>query len=88
MGQSAKFAFSSRRSSIKLKVYLIALADFNKVILLTPDNASGYNNRGFTYSNLGEYQRAISDYSKAIEIDSNYADAYGNRGLVYHELNL
>jgi tetratricopeptide (TPR) repeat protein len=42
-----------------------------------------YNNRGFTYQELGEYDKAIADFDKAIELNPEYAVAYNNRGFVY-----
>ena len=51
-----------------------------------PQDALGYYNRGFTKSQLKNYQGAIADYNKAIEIDPQYAVVYGNRGLVKYKL--
>ena len=48
-----------------------------------PIYAHAYNNRGFTYSKLGQYQRAIDDYNKAIRLKPDYVEAYMNRGAVY-----
>jgi len=48
--------------------------------------AKSYNNRGLTYSKLGNYEDAIADYTRAIRIDPDYANAYGNRGVAYNEL--
>ena len=38
-----------------------------------------YNNRGFTYLNLGEYQRAIEDLNEALRLDPQDALACNNR---------
>jgi tetratricopeptide (TPR) repeat protein len=45
-----------------------------------------YNNRGYSYSSLGNYRRAIQDYDKAIELNPRYAEAYNNRGIAYGSL--
>jgi len=45
--------------------------------------AEGYNNRGFAYCEIGQYDQAISDFSKAIEIDPRLAHAYNNRGAAF-----
>jgi len=63
--------------------YALALADFNKVIELNPEDSDAYYNRGLTYKNRKNYDRAIDDYSVAIKLDSRYVDAYNNRGNVY-----
>lgn len=46
--------------------------------------AIAYNNRGFTYFEMREYDRAIADLDEAIRLDPKLAAAYNNRGLVYH----
>ena len=46
-------------------------------------DAAVFNNRGFTYCEIGQYDQAISDFSKAIEINPRLAHAYNNRGAAY-----
>ena len=45
-----------------------------------------YNNRGYTYYELGQYQRVIQDLNKTIQLDPDYAVAYNNRSLAYFNL--
>ena len=52
---------------------------FRKAIELDPNDAAAYNNRGISYSDLGQYQRAIEDYDKAIELDPNDAESRTHR---------
>ena len=52
-----------------------SIEDYDKAIELDPNDAEAYNNRGNSYSDLGQYQRAIEDYDKAIELDPDYAEA-------------
>ena len=54
-----------------------------KAIRLDPKFAHAYNNRGFAYAELSQYERAIEDYNEAIHLNPDYALAYGNRALVY-----
>jgi len=42
--------------------------------------AMDYNNRGFTFKNLGRFAEALSDYNCAIELDQSLDAAYANRG--------
>ena len=56
---------------------------YTKAIELDPNFAYAYNNRGWSYTSLKEYEKAIVDYSKAIEINPEYVLAYNNRGLSY-----
>jgi len=50
------------------------------------DLAWAYNNRGFAYFDLAEYQRAIEDYDHALRLDPKLADAHFNRGLSFFRL--
>ena len=50
---------------------------------LKSKDAEVYNNRGFAYCEIGQYDQAISDFSKAIEINPRLAPAYNNRGTAY-----
>ncbi len=43
-----------------------ALAEFDEAIRLHPNYFNAYNERGFAYDELGQYQRAIEDYSVPI----------------------
>ncbi|MCZ8040759.1 MAG: tetratricopeptide repeat protein [Microcystis sp. LE17-20A] len=63
--------------------FVQAIAGFNLVIRLNPNDASAYLFRGNAYGQLKEYQKAIADYTQTLRLDPNYADAYNLRGLVY-----
>lgn len=47
---------------------------------------TAYNNRGFSYEELGRYAEAIDDYGKAIAIDPDFALAFANRGGTYRHI--
>lgn len=81
--------------------YLIGISDFAafeyiskslikkgdiKAIELEPNYFLAYNERGRTYSNLGQYERTIQDFDKAIELNPNESLVYNNRGLAYVRL--
>jgi len=61
---------------------LFSCATTQQVQLKSKD-AEIYNNRGFAYCEIGQYDQAISDFSKAIEINPRFAPAYNNRGAAY-----
>jgi len=61
-----------------------ALRDFNKALVLKPDNFTAYINRGFLFYNQGNFTQALADDNKAIAINPQEAQAYNNRGLVYY----
>jgi len=62
-----------------------SIADYNKPIELSPDNADAHYKRGNDYYGVGEYSKAIADYNKAIELHPNHLSAYYNRGLAYRK---
>ena len=59
----------------------------NRAIKLDPDYADAYNNLGFSYDKLKQYDRAIQNYDKAIELNPHFAVLYSNRGVTYNKLN-
>ena len=63
-----------------------AIIEFDEAIILNPQLAEAYNNRGFAKQELKRYEEAIADYNEAIKINPQYADAYYNRGLAKQEL--
>ncbi|MCZ8187877.1 MAG: tetratricopeptide repeat protein [Beijerinckiaceae bacterium] len=42
-----------------------------------------FNNRGYAYQAMREFDLALEDYSKAIQIDAKYERAYRNRATIY-----
>ncbi len=63
-----------------------AIYHYNKIILLKPDYAEAYYNRGTVYIELGHYRKAVQDYTEAIRINPDFILAYFNRGMVYSKL--
>jgi tetratricopeptide (TPR) repeat protein len=71
-------------SYIKLKRNDLALADFNKAILIDQTNPDSYHSRGYFYQfTLEKNEKALEDYNKAINLDSDYLPSYYNRGLIF-----
>ncbi|MGV0108007.1 hypothetical protein NSTCB13_06917 [Nostoc sp. DSM 114160] len=63
-----------------------AVADFNQVIELDPQNALAYNRRGDAYYRLGDYEQAQTDSSQAILLNPQDANAYFDRGFAFSAL--
>ena len=56
------------------------IKDYDQAIILNPQYANAYNNRGIVKARLGDYNAAVADYNEAIRLNPKYAEAYNNRG--------
>ena len=79
-----------------LDQYKEAVADFNKIIRLHPEDADAYMDRAWLKLKFAEsevrhgnakvagrlYQGVIEDYTQAIRINPKFVGAYNNRGVV------
>jgi tetratricopeptide (TPR) repeat protein len=61
--------------------YLEAIKDFSKAIVLAPDSALAYNNRGLSLVKVEDVDGAISDFTKAIELKPSESVVFYNRGI-------
>jgi tetratricopeptide (TPR) repeat protein len=69
-----------------LRQYDNAIADFSKVIELTPTSIKGYNGKGFTYWMMGKYEQSIEHYRKLTEIEPQKPFAYSMICDMYNSL--
>jgi Flp pilus assembly protein TadD len=67
----------------KLSKLADAMADYNMLIALDPNNEEFYGVRGICYLKTGQFNRAKNDFSEVIELDPKNAEAYFNRANVY-----
>lgn len=58
----------------KLGQFEQAVADFNEVLRLEPNNSVAYFNRGSTYDSMGAQDQAIADFGRALELDPGQGD--------------
>jgi tetratricopeptide (TPR) repeat protein len=58
-----------------------ALADCNDAIRAEPNNAAGFDSRGFAYLKSGQWDLAIADFNSALRLDPKPASAQYGRGL-------
>jgi protein O-mannosyl-transferase len=73
-------AYNNRGNAYNdLGEYKLALADFNKAIILSPTFKFLYNNRSYTWSEMDCTRLAYNDLDKAIQLDSFYIDPYLNK---------
>lgn len=66
--------------------YRGAIAIFTELILINPNYAEAYFNRGIARARLNDYQGAIADHSQAIVLNGQLAEAYKARGKIYWQL--
>jgi tetratricopeptide (TPR) repeat protein len=66
--------------------YSDALAAYDKVVFIRPNNVAAWLNRGIVLENLGRYSEAVDSYDKAIALQPGYAEAWYDRGVVLRKL--
>ena len=64
-----------------------ALSAYDKAILLKPDYAKAYNNRGVLKKRFRRFEDAIKDYNEAIRLDPDNVAGYYNRANARSSLN-
>lgn len=70
------------------KRYDDAISIYNKILMVKPNFAEAYSNRGSAYVMKGNYAEAISDYDRALDVEPHLTTAYNNRGFVYALLGI
>lgn len=78
----------SEKSKTKLEIldYRGAIADISKAILLNPNEADFYYQRGLILGKLSDRQSAVRDFDNAILRDPNHAWAYLQRAGMSFDL--
>ncbi|WP_129633178.1 tetratricopeptide repeat protein [Candidatus Oscillochloris fontis] len=64
-----------------------AVHAYDQALILNPEDAAAYTNRGIARYDQGNLDGAIADYTQALALDPQYAAAYTNRGLIYKRRN-
>ena len=63
--------------------YTQAIAYYDMMIRLNPNDPTLLRARGVAYAMQGEYERATVDLKEAVTLDSNYGDAFIDLADVY-----
>jgi len=66
--------------------YKEAIASYDKVLEMKPDDHKAWNRRGIALGNLGRNEEAIASYDKALEIKPDYDYAWNRRGMALGNL--
>lgn len=61
----------------------MALADFERALILAPDDPAMHSARGSARNELGNSVDALVDFGKAIALDPDYGPPYFERGVIY-----
>ncbi len=63
-----------------------AVAEYTKVITLSPKSGKAYYRRGFAYYRLHNNPKALADFNQAIELGVSHAQIYWQRGDIRFKL--
>jgi len=63
-----------------------AVAEYQAVLEIEPDNVSAMTNLGVVYYQMGKLDEAVAQYKKALEIAPNDADIHSNLAAAYVQL--
>lgn len=64
-----------------------AIVLYDQYLLLEPNNAAAWNNRGNALDDVGLKDEAIVSFDKALALNPNYVQALCNKGVVLHALH-
>ncbi len=64
-------------------LYKEALAEFRKVIAISPDYVKAYNGMGISYDHLEDHGRAVEAFQTALKLDPRSTFIYNNLGYSY-----
>ena len=68
---------------MKAENYAAAIARYNVILELDPDDIYSLNSRGIAFDERGEHHKAIDDYSTALEVNPAFRSPYLNRGIAF-----
>ncbi len=67
----------------KKQEYTTAMDDYNKVIVMAPNDATLHNNLGHLYADMGKSDEALTEFQKAADLDPTHAASYYyNLGII------
>jgi len=63
-----------------------ALQAFDRAIMLSPENADAFFNRGIALYALGQLEEAVVSYDRAIQLNPGHLEAHNNKSAALYEL--
>ncbi|MDX9786779.1 MAG: tetratricopeptide repeat protein [Desulfobacterales bacterium] len=79
-----KALFDMAVSNYKQGNYQEAIDLFTELIVIAPDNAKAYKNRGVALMSVRKMDDAIQDFNTALRIDPSLKGLYSNLGAAWH----
>ena len=67
--------------------YRRAVGNLRQVTRLEPQNADAWNELGFAYRNVDNYNQSARAYDRALELDPEHLGALNYQGFMYLETN-
>ena len=84
---SFKLALKSRGAAyLKSNRPRDAIADFDRLVAMDPDNARAYHMRGLAYEKAGNFDSALADLNRSIEFNPEYGAAYYSRATLHTKM--
>lgn len=65
--------------------YPSAIADYDRALMLSPENPEIYYNRAVAHYSVGHSEQAVQDFDRAIQLQPTMAEAYANRSTLHLE---
>ena len=80
---SADPNYEAAVKAVKAKQYTVAIGLLEKVVAANPNNADAFNNLGYSYRQLSDFQGSLRHYTKALSIDPSHRGANEYLGELY-----
>jgi tetratricopeptide (TPR) repeat protein len=61
--------------------YALAIAEYKEAVKLNPNYADAFNDMGYSYSKLGDYENSISSYNMALSIKPDHTLSKNNKKI-------
>jgi tetratricopeptide (TPR) repeat protein len=85
IAQDVRVVVGEANALLRQRKYDEAIAKYDDVLRLKPDDYGPMNDRGICWENKGELDRALADFNGALQLKPTFALALWNRGRIYQK---